>query len=128
MESSLITLQALTTSTLFSLITLQALRTATLLKRDSGTSFFSEFCELFKNAYFVLRMYQRLVLKHQCAFLRTPFFTEPLQWLLLTVLGFQPAALLKKGLQQTRFSVNFAKFLEHLFTEHLRMTTSCVYQ
>ena len=115
LKFSLITLQAVTTSTLFSLITLQALRTATLLKRDSGTSFFCEFCELFKNAYFVLRMYQRLVLKHQCAFLRAPFFTEPLQWLLLTVSGFQPAALLKNGLQQTHFTVNFAKFLRTSF-------------
>ena len=115
LESSLITLQALTTSTLFSLIMLQPLRTATLLKRDSSTSFFCEFCELFKTACFVLRMYQRLVVKHQCAFLRTAFFTEPLQWMLLTVSGFQPAALLKNGLQQTRFSVNFAKFLRTSF-------------
>ena len=56
-------------------------------------------------------MYERLVLKHQCAFLRTPFLTEHFQWLLLTVSGFQPATLLKKRLRQRCFSVNFAKFL-----------------
>ena len=36
-------------------------RPATLLKRDSNTAFFREFCEIFKNT----------------------FFTEPLRWLLL---------------------------------------------
>ena len=60
-------------------------------------------------------MYERLVLKHQCAFLRTPFLTEHFQWLLLTVSGFQPAALPKKGLQQRRFYVRFAKFLRLSF-------------
>ena len=61
-------------------------------------------------------MYRRLVLKHQCACLRTPFLREHFQWLLLTVSDFQPAALLKKGLQQTRrFSVRFAKFLRISF-------------
>ena len=60
-------------------------------------------------------MYGQLVLKHQCAFLRTPFLTEHFQWLLLADSGFQPAALLKKGLQQRRFSVRFAKFLRTSF-------------
>ena len=58
---------------------------------------------------------ERLVLKHRCAFLRTPFLTEHFQWLLLADSGFQPAALLKKGLQQRRFSVRFAKFLRTSF-------------
>ena len=39
------------------------------------------------------------------------FFIKNLQWLSLTVLGFQPAPLLKKVLQKRRLSVNFAKFL-----------------
>ena len=98
-----------------SLIKLQALRTTTLLKRDSSTGFLCEFCELFKNAYFVQRIYELPVLKHQCTFLRTPFFTEYLQWLLLIVSGFQPKVLLKKKLQQGRFSVNFAKYLRKSF-------------
>ena len=50
-------------------------------------------------------------MKHQCAILRASFFTEHLQWLLLTVSGFQAATSLRMGLQQIRFSVNFAKFL-----------------
>ena len=61
------------------------------------------------------RIYERLVLKYECAFLRTPFFTEHLQWLLPAVSGFQPAALLKKGLQQRCFSVNFAECLRISF-------------
>ena len=60
-------------------------------------------------------MYERLVLKQQCTFLRTPILTEHLQCLLLTVLGFQPAALYKKELQQRRFSMRFAKFLRTSF-------------
>ena len=60
-------------------------------------------------------MYERLVLKHQCAFLRTPFLIEHFQWLLLTVSGFQLAASLKKGLQQRCFSVRFAKFFRTSF-------------
>ena len=48
-------------------------------------------------------------------FLRKPFFTEHLQWLLLIFLCFQPATLLKKRLQHRFFSVNFAKFLRLSF-------------
>ena len=62
-------------------------------------------------------------------FLRTPCFTEHLQWVLLKVLGFQPATLLKKRLRQRCLSVSFAKFLRtsFLLAEHLRMTASCIY-
>ena len=55
--------------------------------------FSSEICEIFKNI----------------------FFTEHLQWLLRTVLGFQHATLLNNRLQQRSFSVNFAKFLRTSF-------------
>ena len=71
-------------------------------------------------------------------FLRTPCFTEHLQWLLLTVWGLQPATLLKMfikdikdvWLRQRWFLVNFAKILRtsFLLTERLRITASCVYQ
>ena len=63
------------------------------------------------------------------SFLRTPCFTENLQWLLLKVSSFQPATLLKNRLRQKCFSANFAKFLRtsFLLTEHLRMTASRVY-
>ena len=57
------------------------------------------------------------------------FYTEHLQWLYLTVSGFQPVTLLKKKLRQRCFSVNFSKFLRasFLLAEHLRMAASCVY-
>ena len=57
----------------------------------------------------------RLVLKHQCTFLKTTFFTGHLQQLLLTVSGFQPATLLKKKLRQRCLSVNFANILRTSF-------------
>ena len=41
----------------------------------------------------------------------TPFFTEHLQWLLLTVSDFQPSTSLKKRLGQRYLSVKFANFL-----------------
>ena len=60
-------------------------------------------------------------------FLETPYFAEYLQWLLLTISGFQPPTLLKKRLPQC-FSVSFTKLLRtsFLLTEHLRMTASCI--
>ena len=48
-------------------------------------------------------------------FLRTPSFTEHLQWLFVAVSGFQPIPLLKKRFPQRYFSVNFAKFLRTSF-------------
>ena len=44
-------------------------------------------------------------------FKNTPSFTEDLQWLILTFLGFQPVTLWKKRLRHRCFSVNFAKLL-----------------
>ena len=62
-------------------------------------------------------------------FLRTPCFTEHLQWLLLKVSGFQPASVLKKRLRNRCFAINLAKFLRTSFlsTEHFWMTASCAY-
>ena len=77
-----------------SLIKLQALRTATLLERDSNTGF--------------LPWNLRNFYEHFC-------FTKHLQWLLLTVSGFQLATLLKLTHQQRCFSVNFAKLLRTSF-------------
>ena len=93
-----------------SLIRLQALRTATLSKRDPKTGFLP--------LNLVRRIYEQLVLKHQCTFLRTTFFTEHLQWLLRTFSSFQPAVLLEKGLQQKHFSVNFAKTFKNIFWQN----------
>ena len=44
-------------------------------------------------------------------FFGTSYFSEHLQWLLLTVSDFQPAILIKKRFWQRYFSLNFAKFL-----------------
>ena len=46
---------------------------------------------------------------------KTTFFAKHFQWLLLTVLGFQPVTSLKNRLRQSRFSVNFAQFLRLSF-------------
>ena len=87
---------------------MQAPKTETLLKRDSNTDFFLWNLQIFS---------------------RKLCFTEHLQWLLLTVSGFQSVTLLKKSLRQRYFLVSFAKFLRtsFLLTEHLRITPSCVY-
>ena len=61
------------------------------------------------------RIYEQLVLKHQCAFLQKPFFTDHLQCLHLTVSDFQPVTSFKKRPWQRIFSVNFGKFLKTSF-------------
>ena len=48
-------------------------------------------------------------------FLRTPYFTEYLQWLFLTVSGFQSATSLQKRFRQRCLSANFAKCLRTSF-------------
>ena len=55
---------------------------------------------------------------------KNTFLTEHLQWLLLTVSGFQPVTLLKKRLRQRCFPVNIRKCLRTSFD---RMPASCVY-
>ena len=52
---------------------------------------------------------------------RLPYFTDYLQWLLLTVSGFQPTTLLKKRFQQILWILQ--NFGEHLLTEHFRWMT-----
>ena len=59
-----------------------------------------------------------------CEFLRTPYFTEHLRWLLVTVSGFHPATLLEKRFPQRCFSVNFAKFLRTSF--HRALPDDCL--
>ena len=48
-------------------------------------------------------------------FSRTPYFTEHLKWLLLTVSCYQPTTLVKNRFQQRCFSVNYAKCLRISF-------------
>ena len=59
--------------------------------------------------------------------LRTSCCTDLLQWLLLTVSGFQPVSLLKERLSQIRFSVNFEKLLTAYFDKTPRDDCSCIY-
>ena len=66
---------------------------------------------------FVWRIYEWLVLKHQCNFSRTRVFTEYLEQLLLAVSSFQPATLLKKGLQQRRFCI-ICKIFKNIFWQN----------
>ena len=80
-----------------------------------------------------LQFYWKDTLLQFAKFLRTPYFTEHLQWLLLAVSGFQPATLLKKRFQQNCYSLNFAKFLRtsHLATKRrddVVMTSFCTPQ
>ena len=71
-----------------------------------------EFCELFKNTYFVQDLwaagFETLV-----RLFKNSFFTEHLQWLLLKVSGFQPATLLKRD--SNTIPVILWIIQEHLF-------------
>ena len=58
--------------------------------------FSSEFCQLFKNTYFVEDLWRAGYETPACLFKNTPSFREHLQWLVLAFLAFQPATLLKK--------------------------------
>ena len=55
------------------------------------------------------------------------FFTELLQWLLLTVSGFQPENLSKKDSGKDVFLLILENLEEHLLTVNLRMTASYFY-
>ena len=81
------------------------------IKKGLQQVFSCEFCQLFKNTYFVEDLRTAGSETQARLFKNTPSFTEYLQWLILTFLGFQPATLLKKRLRHRRFSVNFAKIL-----------------
>ena len=98
-----------------SLLKSKALRTATLLKRYSSTGFLLWILIIIQKYLFFVEDLYRAGSETQCAFLSTPFFTEHLQWLFLTVSGFQPEDLLKKELQQRRFYLNFSKLLRIFF-------------
>ena len=91
-----------------SLIKLQIVRTASLLKeRLQQMFFFENFVNYSRKS--ILHLW-KVGSEHQCAFLRTPFFTEHLQFQ-----GFNPATLLKKRLRQRCLSENLAKILRTSF-------------
>ena len=93
-----------------SLIKLQVLRTAALLKRDSNTGFLLWILWIIQKHLFCVEDLWTAGSETPVCLFKNTFFTEHLQWLVLAVSGFQPAALLKKELLQRRFSVIFANF------------------
>ena len=92
-----------------SLTKLQALRTATLVKGDSNTGFLLWILWIAQKHPFCVDDVWTAGSETPVRLFKNTFLTENLQWQLLTVSGFQPAALLKKELQQRRCSVRFAK-------------------
>ena len=88
---------------------LLVLTTVNLLKRYSNTSFFP--VNFIQEHLFCRGSMNSCSETPARLFKNTSSFTEHLQWLILTFLGFQPATLLKKRLWHKRFSVNFAKVL-----------------
>ena len=101
-----------------------------ILQESICVEFFFNKVEEPKNCNFIKsRLQHRFFHVKFAKILKTPGFTEHFQWLLLTVLGIQPSFLLEKRLRQKCFSVKFAKILRtsFLLTEHLWMTTFCVY-
>ena len=91
-----------------SLTKLLVLTTATLLKRVQHKFFLVNFIQ---EHLFCRGSMNGCSETPARLFKNTPSFTEHLQWLILTFLGFQPATLLKKKLWHRRFSVDFAGFL-----------------
>ena len=59
-------------------------------------------------------------------FLITSFFTEHLQWLLLTVSGFQPATSLKKS-SAKMFSCEFCKIFKSIFWQNTHISLLFVF-
>ena len=98
-----------------SLIKLDA-QNCNFIKEDSNTEFLLWILWIIQKHLFCVEDLWTAGSETPLHLFKNTFFTKHHQWLLLTVSGFQPAALLKKGLQQGRFSDNFKK---HLFTENL---------
>ena len=96
-----------------------------LVEKRLHDRFFPENFLNYLRAPILQRIYERLVLKHQCSFIRTSFFTEHLQWLLLTVSGFSLQLYYLKETLAEMFICEFCKFFNrNLPTEHIRMTAS----
>ena len=107
-----------------SLTKLLVLTTATLLKRVQHKFFLVNFIQ---EHLFCRGSMNGCSETPARLFKNTPSFTEHLQWLILTFLGFQPATLLKRDSSIDVFLWILQNFYEHLLTGHLRMNASCVY-
>ena len=64
------------------------------------------------------RIDERLVLKHQCSFIRTSFFKEHLQWLLLTVSGSSLQLYSLKETLAKMFICEFCKIFKNIFRQN----------
>ena len=98
-----------------SLIKLQALRTATLLKRDSSTGILLQILWIVQKHLFCVEDVWTAVSETPGCLFKNTFFNRTFPVAASDSFRFPPAALLKKGLQQRRFSVRFAKFLRTSF-------------
>ena len=98
-----------------SLIKLQALRTATLLKRDSNTGILLRILWIVQKYLFCVEDVWTAGSETPVRLFKNTFFNRTFPVAASDSFRFPPAALLKKGLQQRRFSVRFAKFLRTSF-------------
>ena len=98
-----------------SLIKLQALKTATLLKRDSNTGYLSRILWIAQKHLFCVEDVWTAGSETPVRLFKNTFFNRTFPVAASDSFRFPPAALLKKGLQQRRFSVRFAKFLRTSF-------------
>ena len=98
-----------------SLIKLQALRTATLLKRDSNTGIWLWILWIAEKHLFCVENVWTAGSETPVRLFKNTFFNRTFPVAASDSFRFPPAALLKKGLQQRRFSVRFAKFLRTSF-------------
>ena len=98
-----------------SLIKLQALRTATLLKRDSSTGILLQILWIVQKHLFCVEDVWTAGSETPVCLFKNTFFNRTFPVAASDSFRFPPAALLKKGLQQRRFSVRFAKFLRTSF-------------
>ena len=85
------------------------------IKKRLHHRFFPENFVNYSRTPILQRIYERLALKNQCAFLGTPFFKEHLQWLRLTVSDFQSATLsLLKETPAKMFICEFCKMFKSI--------------
>ena len=108
-------MQALRTAKETYLVLFRLIYLVSLLKRDSNTGLLLWILLIIQKHVFCVEDLWMAGSETPVSLFKKPFFKDHLQWLLLTVSGYQPAPLLKEGLQKRRFSVIFAKFLRISF-------------
>ena len=94
---------------------MQALRTVTLLKRDSNTGNLLRILWIVQKHLFCVEDVWTAGSETPVRLFKNTFFNRTFPVAASDSFRFPPAAFLKKGLQQRRFSVRFAKFLRTSF-------------